>query len=127
MTFLFYSKGRLNIPMLYFHRYLRLTPALAAAILMYVSLLKRAADGPLAVALTGDSANCDDYWWSALLYVQNYVNRENVVSKDKTASSIIPRLSHFLLGAVSRSLVVLVGRHATIYFIAVDCVANVAI
>lgn len=66
--------------MLYFHRYLRLTPALAAAILMYVSLLKRSADGPLAVSLTGDAAKCDDYWWSSLLYVQNYVNRDDVVS-----------------------------------------------
>lgn len=66
--------------MLYFHRYLRLTPALGAAIFLYATLLKRAGNGPMADTLIRDAAICDDYWWSALLYVQNYVNKGNIVS-----------------------------------------------
>lgn len=75
--------------MLYFHRYLRLTPALAAAILLYATLLKRATDGPLAEVMTREAVMCDDYWWSALLYVQNYVNSADVVSKVLKYVSII--------------------------------------
>ncbi|XP_017869447.1 PREDICTED: uncharacterized protein LOC108618052 [Drosophila arizonae] len=41
------SKGKLNIPLMYLHRYLRLTPLLAMTILVYMKLLPLMVDGPL--------------------------------------------------------------------------------
>ncbi|XP_021707319.1 nose resistant to fluoxetine protein 6 isoform X1 [Aedes aegypti] len=66
---------RLNLPVMYLHRYLRLTPALAALMLLSTTLLKYGGSGPMwknMVVLMEDS--CEKYWWSALLYLQNYVN-----------------------------------------------------
>uniref|UniRef100_A0A182LXU7 Nose resistant-to-fluoxetine protein N-terminal domain-containing protein n=1 Tax=Anopheles culicifacies TaxID=139723 RepID=A0A182LXU7_9DIPT len=71
--------GRLNLPVMYLHRYLRLTPALAALVLFSATLMKYTGSGPFwdgAMALTEDG--CQQYWWSALLYVQNYVNPQKV-------------------------------------------------
>lgn len=75
------TKGKLDILSMYLHRYIRLTPAVAAAVLFVVSLLKFMGSGPywhnfVDVHKTG----CDEYWWSTLLYVQNYVNPTNLVS-----------------------------------------------
>ncbi|XP_050082851.1 nose resistant to fluoxetine protein 6-like [Anopheles aquasalis] len=67
--------GRLNLPVMYAHRYLRLTPALAALVLYTATLMRYSGSGPFwdgAMTLMAD--NCRDYWWSTLLYVQNYVN-----------------------------------------------------
>lgn len=69
----FRRKGKLNIPLLYLHRYLRLTPALAAAILMHSTLIRHFGSGPLWKA-TDPQPMCEKYWWTTLLYVQNYVN-----------------------------------------------------
>ncbi|XP_058454323.1 nose resistant to fluoxetine protein 6-like [Malaya genurostris] len=70
------KKRKLNLPLMYVHRYLRLTPALAALVLLSATLLKYFGSGPFwsgsAVATLSDP--CEKYWWSALLYVQNYVN-----------------------------------------------------
>lgn len=66
---------KLNLPAMYLHRYLRLTPALAALILIGSTLLKYVGSGPLwknSVTLMENA--CHKYWWSALLYLQNYVN-----------------------------------------------------
>ncbi|XP_052899878.1 nose resistant to fluoxetine protein 6-like [Anopheles moucheti] len=73
------KSGKLNLPIMYLHRYLRLTPALAALVLFSATLMRYVGSGPFwdgAMSLTEDS--CQQYWWSALLYVQNYVNPQNV-------------------------------------------------
>lgn len=73
--------------MLYFHRYLRLTPIFAVSILFSMSLLRFMANGPLwHRTLDSLSSKCEDYWWTALIYVQNYVNSANIVSVDRVAS-----------------------------------------
>ncbi|XP_023719212.1 nose resistant to fluoxetine protein 6 [Cryptotermes secundus] len=65
----------LNVPLYYLHRYIRLTPALAVMVLMQLSLIEHMGSGPL-----WDKGNkhltqlCQENWWSALLYVQNYVS-----------------------------------------------------
>ncbi|XP_055616401.1 nose resistant to fluoxetine protein 6-like [Toxorhynchites rutilus septentrionalis] len=67
--------SQLNIPLMYLHRYLRLTPAFAALILFTVGVYPNISSGPLwntSLRLSVDF--CNEYWWSALLYVQNYVN-----------------------------------------------------
>ncbi|XP_055643556.1 nose resistant to fluoxetine protein 6-like [Toxorhynchites rutilus septentrionalis] len=69
----------LNLPLMYFHRYLRLTPALAAVVLFTATLMKYIGSGPLwNSSMTMQEVACDNYWWSALLYVQNYVNPKKI-------------------------------------------------
>ncbi|XP_068082674.1 nose resistant to fluoxetine protein 6 [Anabrus simplex] len=64
-----------NIPMYYIHRYVRLTPALAIIIMLRSTLLTHSGSGPLWDATANaEKKNCDNYWWTNLLYVQNYVN-----------------------------------------------------
>lgn len=65
---------------MYFHRYIRLTPALAAAIFMCMSLLRLFDTGPLWNIYMRELDKCDDYWWSALLYLQNYINPKEMVN-----------------------------------------------
>ncbi|CAK8686761.1 unnamed protein product [Clavelina lepadiformis] len=64
--------GKINIPLMYLHRYIRLTPPYAFLILMSVSLWPKFGTGPMWPAL-GHSlqAQCDKYWWTNLLYINN--------------------------------------------------------
>lgn len=62
----------MNIPLLYLHRYLRLTPALAAGMLFYGTIFHYLSSGPL-WEITSPHKNCEVSWWTTLLYVQNYV------------------------------------------------------
>ncbi|XP_032589049.2 nose resistant to fluoxetine protein 6 isoform X3 [Drosophila mojavensis] len=70
------SKGKLNVPLMYLHRYLRLTPLLAMAILVYMKLLPLMVDGPLANDGFDDAVKCRRTWFWTLLYVQNYATEE---------------------------------------------------
>lgn len=73
---------KLNLHMMYLHRYLRLTPPLAILILLSVSLFQHVGKGPFANENwlgVDNNQFCIDYWWSAFLYVQNYVNSLEVV------------------------------------------------
>lgn len=70
----------LNVPLMYLHRYLRLTPALGALMLLTVSLLPYLGDGPNWILVESYlSKTCKDHWWETLLYVQNYVNPDAIV------------------------------------------------
>uniref|UniRef100_A0A8D8CWM4 Nose resistant to fluoxetine protein 6 n=1 Tax=Culex pipiens TaxID=7175 RepID=A0A8D8CWM4_CULPI len=69
------TRRKLNVPLMYLHRYLRLTPAFAALLLFTCTLMKYCGSGPFwSTLVKGTEDVCDEYWWSALLYVQNYVN-----------------------------------------------------
>ncbi|XP_045468713.1 nose resistant to fluoxetine protein 6-like [Harmonia axyridis] len=69
------KEGLKKIPMLYIHRYLRLTPAFAMMVLIYASgLVKYFGDGPKWYTLNSAIENCKENWWAALLYVQNYMD-----------------------------------------------------
>lgn len=57
----------------------RLTPALAVIVLFNATLYRHMGNGPLWGMVESDVDNCRDYWWSALLYIQNYVNPEKMV------------------------------------------------
>ncbi|KAJ8981234.1 hypothetical protein NQ317_016530, partial [Molorchus minor] len=59
----------------YLHRYIRLTPPLAAAILVSSTLL---GDIESTIIKNKISKPCQKYWWSSLLYVQNYVNPQDL-------------------------------------------------
>lgn len=74
-------KGRINVPLMYLHRYLRLTPMVAFVMLFVMSLLKFFGDGPLFDEFLGRAKDkCETYWWMNLLYIQNYA-AEPIVSK----------------------------------------------
>lgn len=79
---MYYSSGGSsvlqNILSMYIHRYIRLTPAFAAGILFLSTLATHIANGPMyhMMEMGGD---CSEHWWSALLYIQNYVNQSALV------------------------------------------------
>ncbi|KAL3271387.1 hypothetical protein HHI36_021871 [Cryptolaemus montrouzieri] len=68
------------VPLMYLHRYLRLTPAVAILVLLYgTGLLSYISDGPRWGSIQDLLINgCSEYWWSALLYIQNYENVQNL-------------------------------------------------
>lgn len=66
------TKGKINVTMMYIHRYIRLTPALAAVILFYISINKYIGSGPFRDSLIKIHSSCEENWWSTLLYIQNY-------------------------------------------------------
>ncbi|KAH8274711.1 hypothetical protein KR026_001879, partial [Drosophila bipectinata] len=71
------TNGKLNIPLMYLHRYLRLTPVLAVAVLVYMKILPRMGDGPLYGKVSFDEYSiCESTWAWTLLYVQNYATHD---------------------------------------------------
>ncbi|KAH8235402.1 hypothetical protein KR038_007021, partial [Drosophila bunnanda] len=75
------TKGRINIPMMYLHRYLRLTPLLAIAILIYMKILPLMSSGPLRGSVAFDDySSCEDTWYLTLLYVQNVATNRLCIS-----------------------------------------------
>ncbi|XP_055910867.1 nose resistant to fluoxetine protein 6-like, partial [Eupeodes corollae] len=63
------TNGKINIALMYIHRYIRLTPALAAVVLFYITINRYIGSGPFRVPSEG----CAESWWYTLLYIQNYV------------------------------------------------------
>ncbi|XP_044737961.1 nose resistant to fluoxetine protein 6-like [Chrysoperla carnea] len=72
-----------NVPLMYFHRYVRLTPAYLAVILIYLTLLTHMGSGPIwNETIDGLHTTCQKYWWSGILYIQNYVSaNDNCVAQ----------------------------------------------
>lgn len=49
-------------------------------LLFQVTLLKYIGDGPMWTYITESQIPaCEKYWWSGLIYVQNYVNPDELV------------------------------------------------
>ncbi|XP_052756093.1 O-acyltransferase like protein-like [Galleria mellonella] len=63
-----------NLHLFYLNRYLRLFPVLAACVLLQASLFHRASDGPVWDEVGRQTHHCRKYWWSTLLFMQNYYN-----------------------------------------------------
>jgi peptidoglycan/LPS O-acetylase OafA/YrhL len=55
----------------YIHRFWRLTPTLLFALLIYWKLLPYMGNGPLWPSFYSNK-NCDKYWWTNLLYINNF-------------------------------------------------------
>ncbi|KAJ8979723.1 hypothetical protein NQ317_015547 [Molorchus minor] len=63
----------------------KLTPVYAFVIFYYATLFNHSGYGPLWKVVAGmDSKDCKDNWWANLLYINNYVNSENMLKNDKT-------------------------------------------
>ncbi|KAJ2950206.1 hypothetical protein O0L34_g11568 [Tuta absoluta] len=67
-----------NVHLFYLNRLMRMFPLLAACILLQASFLYRLSDGPAFETAAHETNKCRLYWWSTLLYVQNYVNTLNM-------------------------------------------------
>ncbi|ENN80615.1 hypothetical protein YQE_01310, partial [Dendroctonus ponderosae] len=69
------SKGKVNWFLFYFYRYIRITPPLAIVILWYCTLMHHFGSGPLwNDMLDIIQKPCQQYWWAAVLHIQNYVH-----------------------------------------------------
>ena len=70
------KNGRFPFLMYYLHRYLRLTPTYAFVLFFSWLLTMYLADGPLfhiqAWKDSGAYKNCKSYWWTNLLYINNF-------------------------------------------------------
>lgn len=68
--------------MLYIRRYFRLTPMLAITILYTITLLRFLGNGPMWPAIMLFSkGQCVRNWIPTFLYLQNYLNSDDIVSK----------------------------------------------
>ncbi|VVC24589.1 Nose resistant-to-fluoxetine protein, N-terminal,Double-stranded RNA-binding [Cinara cedri] len=66
---------RINVPLLLLWRWLRLMPVYGLMIAFHAFVLLHLADGPLWKSIAfQESYNCRQYWWSNLLFINNYVN-----------------------------------------------------
>ncbi|XP_017046357.1 nose resistant to fluoxetine protein 6 [Drosophila ficusphila] len=68
------NKGKLNVPLMYLHRLIRIVPILAMALLVYNQLIGVLGDGPLFKGGYNGKASCEKSWYLTLLFVVNYAN-----------------------------------------------------
>ncbi|VVC97206.1 unnamed protein product [Leptidea sinapis] len=62
----------------YLNRIFRLFPLLGALVLLEGSFYHRITDGPQWGGVAINTDNCRRWWWTTLLYVQNYVNPREI-------------------------------------------------
>ncbi|KAH8382734.1 hypothetical protein KR009_004983 [Drosophila setifemur] len=67
------TKGKLNVPLMYLHRFIRLLPIVAIAILVSCKIMPLVADGPLFASGYSGKEACANGWYWSLLFVQNYM------------------------------------------------------
>ncbi|KAH8278500.1 hypothetical protein KR018_004096 [Drosophila ironensis] len=68
------SNGKLNVPLMYLHRIIRILPLLAIAIPVYMKIMPLMARGPLFHDGFSGLEACESNWFWSLLFVQNYIN-----------------------------------------------------
>ncbi|BFZ20626.1 hypothetical protein BsWGS_23665 [Bradybaena similaris] len=71
------KKGwKINWPLFYFHRFWRLTPPYMLTILVVTGLQLYLGSGPLWPSESEENRNCENNWWTNLLYINNLVNTD---------------------------------------------------
>ncbi|XP_026734523.1 O-acyltransferase like protein-like isoform X2 [Trichoplusia ni] len=103
-----------TIHLFYLNRLLRMFPLLAAMVLLQASFFNHASDGPYWINQALATENCRNYWWSALLHIQNYVNPLNTclpqtwyLSVDVQLYIVCPLVLVFLFGREKLAWIVL--------------------
>ena len=77
--------GKFKLWKLYIYRFMMITPIVAFSILFFLAV-PDFVENTAMVRTSMASDNCQKYWWSALLHIQNYVNPSNLVSYSKLLS-----------------------------------------
>lgn len=73
--------GKVNFLVVYLFRYIRLTPAYLAVISLYSTWLPKLGSGPLWDSrMNLEQTRCQASWWINLLYINNYVGTDKLVS-----------------------------------------------
>ncbi|KAH8347528.1 hypothetical protein KR059_012044 [Drosophila kikkawai] len=67
------TKGKLNVPLMYLHRLMRILPVLAIAILVYIRLMRIVSGGPMFSGGYMGTSVCESTWYWTLLFVNNYM------------------------------------------------------
>ncbi|XP_053380930.1 nose resistant to fluoxetine protein 6-like isoform X2 [Mercenaria mercenaria] len=112
---------KFNWIMFYFHRFWRLTPPYMLFIMLYVPTFKYWADGPFWPQQGVEDNECNETWWTNLLYVNNFVKTDKMcmgwswyLANDMqfyviSPIMLIPLYYSPLLGSMSCMLLALVG------------------
>ncbi|KAH8385578.1 hypothetical protein KR200_000705 [Drosophila serrata] len=66
------TKGKLNVPLMYLHRLMRILPVLAIAILVYIRIMRIVSGGPMFKGGYMATSTCESNWYWTLLFVNNY-------------------------------------------------------
>ncbi|CAH1637993.1 unnamed protein product [Spodoptera littoralis] len=105
-----------TIHLFYLNRLLRMFPLLAAVVLLQASAFHHVSDGPYWTNPAHATENCREYWWSALLHIQNYVNPLRIclsqtwyLSVDMQLYIVCPIVLVFCFGSEKLSWCVLTG------------------
>lgn len=85
-----------NIHVFYLYRLLRMFPLLACAVLLQTSLFNHISDGANWHYMAGNVQLCRQYWWTALLHIQNIVNPARTVRIKERKIKYTPHI-HSLL------------------------------
>lgn len=65
------SKGKLNVPLLYIHRYLRITPLYIVIICVGTFVFPLLGNGPYWHVAKVWAGFCEKNWWKNILYINN--------------------------------------------------------
>ncbi|XP_016950512.1 nose resistant to fluoxetine protein 6 [Drosophila biarmipes] len=68
------TKGKLNVPLMYLHRIIRIVPLLAIAMVVSLRSMPLITRGPLLYNGYSQKAECERSWYLTLLFVNNYTN-----------------------------------------------------
>ncbi|XP_060604940.1 nose resistant to fluoxetine protein 6-like isoform X2 [Ruditapes philippinarum] len=72
------SALKFNWIMFYFHRFWRLTPPYMLFLMVYVPTFKYWGDGPFWPQQGVETKECENTWWTNILYVNNFVKTEQM-------------------------------------------------
>jgi peptidoglycan/LPS O-acetylase OafA/YrhL len=71
---LYPAKGRTNYPLLYFHRFYRLVPAILFLTGFVIYIFPLLGTGPMFYTTAlGQKKNCESYWWANVLFINNMI------------------------------------------------------
>ncbi|KAI8045768.1 hypothetical protein M5D96_001956, partial [Drosophila gunungcola] len=100
LTIFMITQGKLNVPMMYLHRLIRIVPLLAIAIVVYMKFMPMVTDGPLFEDGYSQKSECERSWYLTLLFVNNYTED----SWSAPALSTVAESSYYTLTTVGWSM-----------------------
>lgn len=99
----FFRKGRLNIPLLYLQRVLRLSPVMILIALFNRFLIQFCANGPMYSIMIDDKRqSCETAMWESLLYFSNFSSTQVLYCEKHLLYSICSPLFFFPMKTVFR-------------------------